>query len=103
MGRVGAFPRGLGKIFGIIDMVADQHLTRQRTSINTKPCNHSSNVALEITPQTGQIAYSNRNGGQYGSSNRESASEVSDALGLGRSNFGQGRVFRVRNKNQHSL
>ena len=57
-----------------------------------------SNLALEITPQTGQIAYSNRNGGQYGSSNREGASEASDALGLGRSNFGQGRVFRVRSK-----
>merc|ERR1711942_439248 len=57
-----------------------------------------SNLALEITPQTGQIAYSNRNGGQYGSSNREGASEASDALRLGRSNFGQGRVFRVRSK-----
>ena len=57
-----------------------------------------SNLALEITPQTGQIAYSNRNGGQYGSSNREGASEASDALGLGRSNFGQGHVFRVRTK-----
>ena len=42
-----------------------------------------SNLALEITPQTGQIAYSNRNGGQYGSSNREAASKASDALGLG--------------------
>ena len=57
-----------------------------------------SNLALEITPQTGQIAYSNRNGGQYGSSNREGVSEASDALGLGRSNFGQGHVFRVRSK-----
>ena len=57
-----------------------------------------SNLALEITPQTGQIAYSNRNGGQYGSSNREGASEASDALGLERSNFGQGHVFRVQSK-----
>ena len=32
------------------------------------------------------------------SSNREGASEASDALKLGRYNFGQGHVLRVRTK-----
>ena len=43
-------------------MVADQHLIRQRTSIQTKPYNHGSNVALETTPRTGQYGRSNRKG-----------------------------------------
>ena len=43
-------------------MVANQHLTRQRASVQTKPCNHGSNLALEITPKTGQYGRSKTKG-----------------------------------------
>ena len=43
-------------------MVANQCMTRQRTSIQAKPCNHGSNLALDITPWTGQYGRSNRKG-----------------------------------------
>ena len=46
------------------------------------------NKALETTPWTG-CAWC---------SNREGASEVSDALGLGRLNLGQGHLLRVQSK-----
>ena len=49
---------------------------------------HGSNLALETTPQTGRVWCSNREG----------ASEASDALGLGRSNFGPLWQIRVQTK-----
>ena len=54
--------------------------------MQTRPCIYGSNSALKTTPRTGRAWCSNREG----------ASEASDALGLGRSNFGQGHVFMGR-------
>ena len=56
----------LVRLHVLIEMVANQCFTRQRISIQTKPCNHSLNLALEITPQTGQYERANKKGDAVG-------------------------------------